>query len=299
MKKKEVIWLVPGQGHQFVGCFSPWLNRFGLLKERFDWASDVLSAPLLKWSESEQAFQDTSCVQVLWTTFVYGLVDVFQKEGGKPPSALLGHSLGEVIGLSLAGAWTWEEGLKLIQKRGEAMKIQEGRGGLLVYLGRQKEEVLTFLDQVPEAYAANLNARDQLVFSGTRDSLERVQKTIQEKAWGKSQFLPVSVPAHSPLMKPAVEQWSKFLPQEEAYSLSIPVVSNGDAKLYEKHFPRERLLAQLTEGVNWVGCLERLEDHFQDPLYFEFNFRGILNRFVKSVVGREAVLFENFEEVLF
>jgi malonyl CoA-acyl carrier protein transacylase len=298
MNNQKLVWLIPGQGQQKTGFLKPWMERFREVRQRVEWGSDLLKQSLVRWSESDEQLEDTAIVQVLCATLVFGLADVLRVEHDRRPSVVLGHSLGEVIGLSLAGAWSLEEGLHLIWQRGQAMKQGEA-GGLSVYLGSRLKEVLEILlhsDWKRKVYPANFNSPKQLVLSGQRDHLIEFASLIKEFKWGVVKSLKVSVPAHSPLMEKSAQLWSQFLPTPP-YRLSIPCVSNTTGEWFESEFPREHLMSQLTKGVRWTDCVRTVQSHLKNPCYLELSGNLLLGRLIQDIVLSEVKIYA-FEEFL-
>ena len=178
------------------------------------------------------------------------------------PAWTAGHSLGEFSAHVTAGSLSFEDALRVVRTRGEAM-AEAGRatpGTMAAILGLDAGAVETLCRAVRAdgevLQPANYNAPGQIVVSGTRAAVRRVVETARDHGARKAVEIPVSGAFHSPLMEPAVERLEEALAEVEIKTARIPVVANVDARpVTDPAEVRTRLLDQLTAPVRWVDCV--------------------------------------------
>ncbi len=184
---------------------------------------------------------------------------------GLAPAWTAGHSLGEFSSHVTAGSLSFEDAVRLVRTRGEAM-ADAGRaspGTMAAILGLDAGEVEALCREVRSngevLEPANYNAPGQIVVSGTRAAVRRAVEAAREHGARKAVEIPVSGAFHSPLMGPAAERLAEALAEVEIRTARIPVVANVDARpVTEPAEIRVRLLEQLTAPVRWVDCVLRL-----------------------------------------
>ena len=175
------------------------------------------------------------------------------------PDLMAGHSLGEIAALAAADALTAEDGLRLVAARGRLMQEAAARaadGGMLAVRARERAAV----EQVAGECAltvANDNAPDQLVLSGSNDSLAAAEGRLRE-AGVRVKHLPVAGAFHSPLMEPAVEPFRAVVYETEVRDPRVPVLSCVTAAPFDDI--RERLVQAITHPVRWLDVMRALEE---------------------------------------
>jgi len=181
------------------------------------------------------------------------------KENGEPPAYLAGHSLGEYNALFAAGAFDFETGLKLVQKRGALMGEAEG-GGMAAVIGLEEDRVREVLAgwEKDTIDVANFNSPHQIVLSGPTEDVLALKPVFQEA--GVRMYMPLKVSAafHSRYMKPASDAFAEFLKGFEFKPLQTPVISNVEARPYENHRIAEMLAAQIVSSVRWTESIRYL-----------------------------------------
>jgi [acyl-carrier-protein] S-malonyltransferase len=197
------------------------------------------------------------------TTFVASLValDALRAAGLPEPDAVAGHSLGEYTALTAAGALSFEDGVRLVTARGEAMQgAADARPGTMAaVLGLDVAEVAAACESVDEAWVANDNAPGQVVVAGTTAGVEAAGAAAKERGAKRVMALPVGGAFHTPLMAPAADGLGAAL-AGAAFSDPQPVVvANVDATPHRAggDWP-ELLTEQLCRPVCWRPTLERL-----------------------------------------
>ncbi|MBT9566972.1 MAG: ACP S-malonyltransferase [Thiobacillus sp.] len=190
---------------------------------------------------------------------------VWRAVGGVQPSLLAGHSLGEYAALVATGSLGFSDAIKLVRYRAEAMQaaVPEGVGAMAAILGMEDDAVRAVceaaaLGEVVEA--VNLNSPGQVVIAGNRAAVERAMALAREKGAKRALPLPVSVPSHSSLMRPAAEKLLAHLQDVTIKAPTIPVLHNTDVESHtEPDAIRVALARQLHTPVRWVETMLALK----------------------------------------
>jgi [acyl-carrier-protein] S-malonyltransferase len=197
------------------------------------------------------------------TTFVASAValDAVRRAGLAEPDVVAGHSLGEYTALTAAGALSFEDGVRLVAARGEAMQgAADARPGTMAaVLGLDVAEVVVACESVDDAWVANDNAPGQVVVAGTTAGVEAAGAAARERGAKRIMSLPVGGAFHTPLMAPAVEGLGAALADVAFADPRPPVVANVDAAPHASagEWP-DLLTAQLCQPVKWRPTLEAL-----------------------------------------
>ena len=259
----------PGQGAQFVGMATGLLEGSERARDLFAAADDLLALPLTRIIQEGPAelLDDTAVTQPAILTVSVALWREIEAHCEEAPSVacVAGHSLGELSALTVAGAWSFEEGLRLVRRRGEAMAAagQTAPGGMGVILGLNDDEVQGILDEVrgsqPGVWVANLNSPGQVVISGLEQPVQMALELAQARGAKRALPLAVSVAAHTPLMQAANEALAEALERIAMQAPWAPVVCNAWARpISDPQEIKQALLAQLTHPVQWTASVERM-----------------------------------------
>jgi [acyl-carrier-protein] S-malonyltransferase len=251
----------PGQGSQRPGMGSAWTAApsWALVDRASEVAGRDVAALLLEADADE--LKATRNAQL--TTFVASLValDALRAAGLPEPDAVAGHSLGEYTALTAAGALSFEDGVRLVTARGEAMQgAADARPGTMAaVLGLDVDEVSAACDAVEDAWVANDNAPGQVVVAGTTAGVEAAGAAAKERGAKRVMALPVGGAFHTPLMAPAAEGLGAALAGATFSDPEPAVVANVDAAPHGGGSDwRELLTEQLCRPVRWRPTLERL-----------------------------------------
>lgn len=183
---------------------------------------------------------------------------------GIEPTMVAGHSLGEYSALAAAGALSFADGLRCVQRRGEIMAAIAGRsqGGMVAILGLPTQAVSEICAEAGEegvVEIANYNAPTQTVIAGTGAALQRAIALAKERGAARVTALKVSAPFHSSLMSPATEEMARVLDAAEIRPAVVPVVANVTADYVRTRDEiRAALLGQLAGSVRWTETIRRL-----------------------------------------
>lgn len=263
----KTAFVFPGQGSQKVGMLAELAEQFSGVKETFAEASDAVGFDLWHIAQSGEGLDQTENTQPVLLTASIALWRVWLDLGGLAPKYLAGHSLGEYSALVAAGALSLGDAAKLVNLRGKLMQsaVPQGVGAMAAILGLADDQVIELCKQVTAAgegsvEAANYNAQGQVVIAGSAALVNQVMTLAKEQS-GKAIALPVSVPSHCSLMKPAAEKFAEALEQTAIELPSLPVIQNVNAGIASDVTQlRQALTAQLYQSVQWTRTMQYLQD---------------------------------------
>ncbi len=252
----------PGQGSQKPGMGAAWVDHpsWELVEEASDACGrDVRHLLLDADAEELKATRNSQL-----STFVLSLVVLDAVERiGIAPNLCAGHSLGEYSALTATGVVPFEDGVRLVAERGEAMQVaaEETVGTMAAVLGLDDDKVAEACDSIDgPVWVANYNAPGQVVIAGSREAIEAAGAAAKELGAKRSMPLPVSGAFHTPFMEPAGERLGKALKGVEFRAPSVPVIANVDAAVHQDADGwHDRLTSQLTSPVLWRQTLYRLD----------------------------------------
>lgn len=250
----------PGQGSQKKGMFSAAGVPEQVVAAAKE-ASEVLGEDLVGISEGD-GINETRNAQPALLAAGVGTYRAWIEAGGPKPTVMAGHSLGEYSALVCAGALGFADAVRLVRKRADAMleAVPKGVGRMTAILGLDEGQVKKACDEVGEgAWPANINAPGQVVISGLAEKVDVAADRCREEGAKRAVPLAVEVPSHCPLMQPAADALQKELEVFEVLECGIPVVQNATGvAAREPDAIRKNLVAQLTEPVNWVVCVNAM-----------------------------------------
>ncbi len=258
----------PGQGSQSTGMSSALADAFPLVRELYEEASDALGLDLWKLVTEgpEEALNRTENTQPAMLAAGVAVWRVWQEQGGARPAVMAGHSLGEYSALVAAGALGFADAVRLVAARGRFMQeaVPEGSGAMAAILGLEDDRVRELCARAAEGEvveAVNFNAPGQVVIAGEKGAVERAMALAKEAGARRALPLPVSVPSHCALMKPAAERLAERLAEVEIRMPEIPVLHNVDvAEADSVEALRDRLVRQLYSPVRWVETVRSMAD---------------------------------------
>ncbi|CCW29288.1 Malonyl CoA-acyl carrier protein transacylase [Xenorhabdus nematophila F1] len=258
----------PGQGSQSLGMLADLATEFPLVEQTFAEASAVLGYDL--WRLVQQGpveeLNKTWKTQPALLAASVSIWRVWQEKGGKAPSMMAGHSLGEYSALVCADVIEFQEAIKLVELRGKLMQdaVPEGQGAMYAIIGLDNESIVKACEESAQGQIVspvNFNSPGQVVIAGEKEAVERAGAAC--KAAGAKRVLPlaISVPSHCALMKSAANQLSAAL-QEIAFNQpQFPVVNNVDAKVeMSADAIRDALIRQLYNPVRWTESVEYIAE---------------------------------------
>ena len=263
----KTAFLFPGQGSQKVGMLADLAEQFSGVQATFAEASEAVGFDLWQIAQSGEGLNQTEFTQPVLLTASIAMWRIWLELGGVVPKYLAGHSLGEYSALVAAGAMSLGDAVKLVNLRGKLMQdaVPQGTGAMAAILGFDDDKVIELCAQAStlgkgSVEAANFNAQGQVVIAGTKDAVDAVIALAKENS-GKAIALPVSVPSHCSLMKPAAEKFAEALEQTAIELPRIPVIQNVNAEIATDVAQlRQALTAQLYESVQWTKTMQFIQD---------------------------------------
>ncbi|WFM72667.1 ACP S-malonyltransferase [Halomonas sp. CKK8] len=258
--------IFPGQGSQQIGMLRELAERYSVVRTTFEEAADALGYDLWQVVQEgpAEALNATACTQPALLTASVAVWRVWQELEGPRPGAMAGHSLGEYSALVCAGALPFAQGVRLVKLRGEAMQaaVPAGEGAMAAILGLDDEAVEQACARAADGdvvAAVNYNAPGQVVIAGSKAAVERAIAACQEAGAKRAMPLPVSVPSHCELMRPAAERLASAMEEIELRSPRYTVFQNVDAQAHaDVSTLRTRLIEQLYQPVRWTSCIEAM-----------------------------------------
>lgn len=255
-------YVFPGQGAQFQGMGKDLYESESLAKELFQKADEILGFELSRvmFDGSEEDLKQTRVTQP--AIYLHSMIKTRLAGDSFRPDAVAGHSLGEFSALAAAGALSFEDGLRLVQKRALAMQqaCELTESTMAAIVGLEDEVVEQTCAEVEEIVVpANYNCPGQLVISGTVPGVEKAVELLKEKGAKRAIILQVGGAFHSPLMEPAREELEQAI-QTTAFSRpACPVYQNVDAlPQQDPEKIQHNLIAQLTAPVRWTQIMQHL-----------------------------------------
>lgn len=262
----SLAFIFPGQGSQSVGMLKDLSENFSEVSETFQEASDALGYDL--WSLIQdgpvEKLNSTDVTQPAMLASGVATWRAWLAKGGEMPAMMAGHSLGEYTALVCAGSLDFVDAVKLVSQRGQFMMqaVPAGTGAMAAVLGMEDEAVRQVcLDaaQGEVLEAVNYNSPGQIVVAGNKSAVERVCILAKEQGAKRALELPVSVPSHCALMKPAAEQLADVLSSISFNTPSVPVINNVDVAAAQTETEiRDALKRQLFSPVRWVETIEKM-----------------------------------------
>ncbi|MGH8273747.1 MAG: ACP S-malonyltransferase [Gammaproteobacteria bacterium] len=287
----------PGQGSQAVGMLAELAEAHASVAATFEEASDALGFDLHKLIREGPAdtLNRTENTQPALLAAGIAVWRLWEEQGGAPPAALAGHSLGEYTALAAAGVFGFADALRLVRLRGQFMQeaVPAGTGAMAAIIGLDAAAVGKTCAAVRElgiVSPANLNSPTQIVISGERAAVEKAGVLASEAGAKRVIPLAVSVPSHCALMRPAAERLAAALAELDPKAPTIPVVNNADvAAPNDPTEIADALVRQLTQPVRWTEVVENLRDDYQAETLLEFGpgavLTGLGRRIDRSLKG--------------
>lgn len=291
------VFTFPGQGSQRPGMGAPWRHHPSWeLVDEASAASGRDVEHLLLEADADELREPRSAQLATFVTSLLALDAV--ERVGLSPSACAGHSLGEYTALVATGALSFDDGVRIVTERGEAMQAaaDEHPGTMAAVLGLDDGDVDAACRRADgDAWVANYNAPGQTVVAGGHDALDRAARAAKELGAKKVMPIPVGGAFHTPYMAPARDRLRKALANARINDPEVPVVANVDARLHSAAGDWEDLLSsQLCSPVRWHQSIARLAehaDHQHKAVFVELGAGGVLTGLAKRILGKDAPAF--------
>lgn len=255
----------PGQGSQFVGMGKDLYETSALAKELFDKADEILGFKItdVMFAGTDEQLKETKVTQP--AVFLHSVISALCLGDNFKPAMVAGHSLGEFSALVASGALSFEDGLRLVAARANAMQkaCEANPGTMAAIIGVDDEKVEEICAEVSKdgklVIPANYNCPGQLVISGDIEAINEACEKLKETGAKRALPLKVGGAFHSPLMQPAKDELQAAIEQTTFSAPKCPVYQNVDAKPYTDAAEiKANLIAQLTSPVRWTKSVQNM-----------------------------------------
>lgn len=303
--------IFPGQGSQFVGMLADMYDQYDAVRDTFNEASEALGYDLWKLvqDDPEQKLNQTEFTQPALLTASVAIWRAYCDQGGEKPEYFAGHSLGEYSALVCAQVMSLADAVKLVEKRGQFMQqaVPAGTGAMAAIIGLDDKAIVACCEQAAQGEvvaAVNFNSPGQVVIAGQASAVERAIELCKEAGAKRAMPLPVSVPSHCELMKPAADKLAEVLENIAFNTPVIKVVNNVDVKVEQDPVAiKNALVRQLFSPVRWTESVWYCADQGVTEVY-EMGpgkvLAGLVKRIDKTLschsVGDSASLEKLFDE---
>ncbi|AHF77519.1 Malonyl CoA-acyl carrier protein transacylase [Sodalis praecaptivus] len=282
----------PGQGSQTVGMLAELAAEHAVVEATFAEASAALGYDL--WQRVQQGpaeeLNKTWQTQPALLASSVALWRVWQQQAGRAPALLAGHSLGEYSALVCAGSLDFTAAIALVALRGKLMQeaVPAGSGAMSAIIGLDNDAIAAACERAAQGQVVspvNFNSPGQVVIAGHKEAVERAGVFCKEAGAKRALPLPVSVPSHCALMKPAAEKLAQALEAVTFVAPQIPVINNVDVRAEQDPAAiRQALVRQLYSPVRWTETVEYLAAQGVEVL-LEVGPGKVLTGLTKRIVG--------------
>ncbi len=280
----------PGQGSQSVGMLAELHAEFATVRDTFAEASAALGYDLwaLIANGPDTELNEPHRTQPALLTASVAVYRVWLEQGGATPAYLAGHSLGEYSALVCAGVLTLSEAVKLVEKRGQYMQlaVPAGTGAMSAIIGLDDALIAKACAEAAQGEVVspvNFNSPGQVVIAGNKAAVERANELCKAAGAKRALPLPVSVPSHCALMKPAADKLADDLNSISFHTAVIPVVNNVDVvTAADAAAIKDALVRQLYSPVRWTESIEFLAAQGVDTV-IELGAGKVLSGLIKRI----------------
>lgn len=295
----KTAFIFPGQGAQVVGMGKDIADKFAAADGIFERANDIVGYDLksICFDGPDEKLNSTTVSQPAIFTMSAAILEVLKEQ--RPdlkPDVTAGLSLGEYTALYAASAMSFEEGLKLVQARGNAMQeaADATDGAMVSVIGLDEEKVAQLCNEASEGellVAVNFNCPGQIVVSGTKEACQRAAGLAEKYGAIKSVVLAVAGAFHSEMMQPAAEALEKALADTDIKCpAGIKVLANVDAEYYtDADNIRTGLVGQLVKPILWQKCMEKLLAEGVEK-YYEIGPNRVLTGLMRRINRKTKVI---------
>jgi [acyl-carrier-protein] S-malonyltransferase len=245
-------------------------DTWNQVEDTYKQASEVLGYDLwdIVCNGPEEKLNQTEITQPAMLAADVSVMRILRELCMTTPYALAGHSLGEYAALVGANVLDYQDAIRLVAERGRLMQdaVPEGEGAMAAIIGLSDDQVLlacaaASAETGKPVEAVNFNSPGQIVIAGATEAVDDAIKLLQEEGAKRALKLPVSVPSHSSLMKPAADEMAKVLETVTVYKPDVQVIHNYDAKSHDDPDAiREALTKQIYSPVRWTETIKIIKE---------------------------------------
>jgi [acyl-carrier-protein] S-malonyltransferase len=262
----KYAFIFPGQGSQHAGMGRELAENFKSAAHAFEEADDALGFSLSKlcFEGPEEELKLTANTQPAILAASVAALRALKAESPLTPAFVAGHSLGEYSALVAAGALDFADALRTVRARGSFMQdaVPVGVGAMAAILGVEPEllaEICAEAAQGEVVSPANFNSPGQIVIAGHTGAVNRAIEIAKARGFRKAMLLPVSAPFHCALMQPAADRLAETLDRVVAHPMSVPVVTNVEAKPNsDESRVKSLLVTQVCSPVLWDASVKQM-----------------------------------------
>ncbi|GGY88089.1 ACP S-malonyltransferase [Shewanella fodinae] len=262
----SVAFVFPGQGSQTVGMLADLPEQYPVVADTFAEASEVLGYDLWQLVQQGPAetLNETDKTQPALLTASVALYRVYLASGKALPQVMAGHSLGEYSALVCAGVIPFKDAVKLVELRGQLMQqaVPAGTGAMYAIIGLANDSIASICADCAQGAVVspvNFNSPGQVVIAGEKAAVERAAAACKEAGAKMAVALPVSVPSHCALMKPAAEKLADALANVTFSLPTVKVINNVDVACpHDASAIKDALVRQLYNPVRWTETVEKM-----------------------------------------
>lgn len=297
---KRYIFMFPGQGSQYVGMFKDIFDHYDMARNRLRDVEDILGFPLgyTMFNGPEETLSRTLYTQP--AIFLHSAVlTMILSEHGITPYVTMGHSLGEISALFASGVLDFSDAVKVVAKRAELMDKVYETGAMSAVIGLSLERVKEVISEFNgRVVIANINSPSQVVISGYLVDIEKAEERLKGAGPKKVIRLKVSNAFHSPLMKPAQEEFSEFIKGITFRVPKAPVIPNVEPGLESNPvFLKDLTIKQICGTVRWVECL-KVAGRIPEGIFVEIGPKRVLGRLLRETLGEVPyIAIDTYEEL--
>lgn len=261
---ENIAFVFPGQGSQALGMLAELAESHAIIGQTFAQASEVLGYDL--WALVQQGpvetLNETDKTQPALLAASVAIWRAYEASGKAMPAMLAGHSLGEYSALVCAGVIDFKDAIKLVELRGQLMQqaVPAGTGAMFAIIGLDNDAIATACNDAAQGDVVspvNFNSPGQVVIAGQKEAVERAAAACKAAGAKMAVALPVSVPSHCALMKPAADKLAQALNHVTFHAPKITVINNVDvASPTSVDGIKDALVRQLYCPVRWSETVE-------------------------------------------
>lgn len=269
----KIGFLFPGQGAQTIGMGKDLYDKFEEYRDIYDKTKEITGIDIadITFNQSEENLNQTKNTQICILTMSLAILEILKNENIKAQISM-GLSLGEYAALIYSRAISFEDGIKIIKKRGEFMQklCPEGNWSMVAILGLDEEKVIKICKSITSGFIspANFNCPGQIVVSGERTAIQEAIEKAKLEGAKKAVELKTSGPFHTKMLKQAADELRKELEKIEIKEFKTKVIKNLDGKIYDQH-----------ENIKDI-----LASHIINPVRFEQGIQTMLDEGIDTFV---------------
>lgn len=290
----KIAFLFPGQGSQYIGMGKDIYDKYPEVQKIYDKVSKITGKDIaqITFYGTENELNKTANTQICILTMSLGILEILKQKHIKP-QVLAGLSLGEYVGLIHSGILNFNDGVKIVQKRGEIMQnyTPKGEWAMSAVLGLEADKVEEACKKVKSGFVAiaNYNCPGQLVISGEKVAVEEAECILKEYGVKKTRILNVAGPFHTEKLYKCSQELEKQLKDVKLEEFKIPVIKNIDGTKYSSNDNVKQILTNhIIKPVKFETTLQTMIDMGIDT-FIEIGPGKTLSGFVKRINSNKQI----------